>query len=973
MSARRRASPRPKGSRSAFARSMAAACAASVAVTPLLTSLAEAGPAETQIAPEAPVDVRVGVADGFARVEFRGSQGQRAQVRADGRQAIVRLPRGAEADVARLKVDPPRGVTGVETRQTPQGSEIVFALAEGAEVKSGRADGAVWLNITPPKAGQEAASLATRQNPVPVGGVVKVGAQVDGEILTLKFPWAAPAGAAVFRRGGAVYVVFDAKARLDMASAPTSLGAVKRLQWINGPDFTVVRIEAPDVVSVAASSEGPVWTVVLGGPVSQPDQPVRIARDQETGPPALTAALAGATKVIWLTDPAIGDRFAAVTAMGSPKPVARKHEFVDARLLPTVQGVAVEAIAPDLTVGIAGDLVRIERPHGLTLSQPGQIARSEDAPSTLPQPAPMPGLVEYAAWSQTGPNGFLDRYRQLQTLAYEEGAKGANAPVAARMALARFLVGTELDFEAVGLLDLIAKQNEGMLNDPEFRGLRGAARAMARRYKEAQADFSSPALANDPASSLWRGYVSAKLGDWADARKQFTQGSRAIDSFPPKWKARFAVAHAQAALELKDTDAARSLLGYALAQPIDPAEQLKARLVQAKLFEATGLTDRALAVYQAIGRAPLDQVAAPALLHATRIQYDRGLIKPAEAVAELDSLRFRWRGDGTEFEVIGTLGEIYLSQGRYREALEAFRSGGAGASSSPAATKLQAELTDAFRRLFLQGGADGLEPIQALALFYDFRDLTPVGADGDEMVRRLARRLIDVDLLPQAAELLKYQVDNRLDGVAKSQVATDLAAVYLMDQKPEQALDTIWASRTTLLPNALNAQRRVLEARALTELTRYDNALEILGKDSSAEANEVRAETYWRARNWAQAGAAYEKRLGDRFKTTANPLTGAEETWLIRAGVAYSLAGDGKSLARLGERFSGFIDKAQRPNALRISLEGLDAARISPADFAKVAAQADTFAGWVASMKERFRTATYDAAKATAGAVAKSG
>ena len=33
--------------------------------------------------------------------------------------------------------------------------------------------------------------------------------------------------------------------------------------------------------------------------------------------------------------------------------------------------------------------------------------------------------------------------------------------------------------------------------------------------------------------------------------------------------------------------------------------------------------------------------------------------------------------------------------------------------------------------------------MQALALFYDFRELTPIGADGDEMVRRLARRLID--------------------------------------------------------------------------------------------------------------------------------------------------------------------------------------------------------------------------------------
>ena len=76
------------------------------------------------------------------------------------------------------------------------------------------------------------------------------------------------------------------------------------------------------------------------------------------------------------------------------------------------------------------------------------------------------------------------------------------------------------------------------------------------------------------------------------------------------------------------------------------------------------------------------------------------------------------------------------------------------------------------RLLFLDGNADGLEPVQALALFYDFKELTPIGSDGDLMVRKLVRCLVDVDLLDQAAELLKYQADERLDGVPCAQVAT---------------------------------------------------------------------------------------------------------------------------------------------------------------------------------------------------------
>ena len=150
------------------------------------------------------------------------------------------------------------------------------------------------------------------------------------------------------------------------------------------------------------------------------------------------------------------------------------------------------------------------------------------------------------------------------------------------------------------------------------------------------------------------------------------------------------------------------------------------------------------------------------------------------------------------------------------------------------------------------------------------------------------RRLVDVDLLGQAGELLKYQADNRLDGVPKAQVATDLAVIYLMDRQPEPALQAIWTSRTTILPSALNTERRALEARALMELGRFDHALEVLGADASPEAREVRAEVFWKQQNWAQAGALYEGLLGDRHRDPA-ALTAAQEARLIRAGVGYSL------------------------------------------------------------------------------------
>lgn len=937
-------------------RALAASTAAAVCASGLIGAApaAKPGPGEVVAVSPSVLDVRVAEARDFTRIEFRGRQGARATVRRDGRQVIVRLPAGAQPDIARLRVDPPKFVASAELRRAPRATDVVLTLADGADVGSGAADGAVFLNLRKASAPETKASDNT--DPTPRGGVVKVSAASKDGTLSLTFPWAAPVGSAVFRRGDSIWIVFDAKAKLDLGGAPADLGPVKRVRWAAGPDFTLVRVMAPEGVNAKVESTNDAWTVRFRAePASAaPADAVVTGRDDQTGPPALTAAVAGANRVLWLTDPAVGDRIAVVTALGPAKPNAERREFVDLALAPTVHGLLVERPVDDLRVSVAGDLVRMERSRGLTLSAAAATLKRTAAPLEAPQPAAAPGVIDYAAWSKTGEGGFRARYDALNQLAAEETAKGKGAGVTSRMALVRFLMGSELNHEAIGVMNALGAAEPSMLSDAEFRSLRGAARALIGRYPEAQADFSSPVLNDEPSAALWRGYVAARQGEWAEARKQFQAGARAVEAYDAERRVRFSRLHAEAALEIGDLAAAEAVLQYAFEQKsAPPLEQLAARLVQARLFEAQGQSDRALRVYDAVSRASLGSISTPAKLRAIKIRLDGGKISQADAVRQLNTLRWAWRGDAAELDTVRTLGAVHLQAGRYREALDALRSAGQLKTSLPAAVELNQDLAAAFRYLFLEGGADGLQPVQALALFYDFRDLTPIGADGDEMVRRLARRLIDVDLLDQAAELLKYQVDNRLDGVARASVATDLAIVHLMDRDPQNALEAIWSSRTTVLPAALNSERRVVEARALVDLGRFDHALEVIERDRSPDAEDIRAEVFWRQKAWAQAGALLEKRLGDRWKAQP-PLTGEEETRLIRAGIAYSLAADDAALTRLNTRWGRFVEAARAPDAIRVALTSPDV-NVSPADYAKAAAQADTFAGWVSSMKQKFR------------------
>ncbi len=923
---------------------VAAAAAGAMAFAPMAPLAQEAAGPVTE-----PLLIRIGSTAEFTRVEFAGVIGARSRVSRDGRTVIVRLGVTAAPDVSRLKVDPPRGVEKVETRAVAGATELILTLAEGADIRSGSADGAVWLNLYPTAPDAPAAPPAGAA----LQAAVPVTARATAEKVVLDFAWAQPVGAAVFRRGEAVWIVFDTAARMDMSGAQ-SLGPASDARWAAGPDYVALRIAAPENLAVSASAEGSAWTVTIGGqPVASAG--VNVDRD-ESGEPVLVAHMAGSTRAVWLTDPLVGDRFAAVTALAPGKGFGARKQTVDLTLIPTAHGLAVETPADDLAIRAEGDLVTLSRPNGLILSAPSAGAEAAMLADAGPKKAPFPALV-LTEWTATGDRGFTERYRQLQDVAAEEAMKAGDdprAPIEARMALARFLVASGLGYEAIGVLNSIVAAAPNMLGEPELRGLRGAARVSIGRMEEATADFAGASLAGDPSTKVWQGYIASQQGDWVEARRLFAAGASVIDQFPAEWRARFGAAHALAAVETGELDAARALLAYSFSQDVGAPDQLAARLVQSRLFELEGQTDRALAVYTAVARAPLDGIAVPAKLGVIRIGLARGTMKPVEAAAQLEQLRWRWRGDATELEVIRTLGQLYLSQGLYREALTALRGAGKRMSQLPGAAELQADLGNAFRALFLEGGADGLQPVQALGLFYDFRELTPIGADGDEMVRRLSRRLVDVDLLDQAAELLKHQVDNRLEGVAKASVATDLAAIYLMDRQPEAALQAIWSSRNTLLPTAMNTERRALEARALMELGRYDHALEVLGTDATPAARDVRAEIFWKQENWAAAAAMYEQRLGDRFKDPA-PLSAEDESRLIRAGVGYSLAHDGTALSRLSRNYAPYVAGAKSANALRIALDANDG---SPRNFAALTASADTFTGWVNGMKAQFRQRT---------------
>jgi tetratricopeptide (TPR) repeat protein len=794
---------------------------------------------------------------------------------------------------------------------------------------------------SPPMAAADDA-IRPKANP---NAVVVARTQQSGDRLRLELPFAAPTPAAVFQRADTLWLVFDSPAQIDLTALQADNdNGMREVLFERGDDgAAIVRIKLARPRMASLEADGPAWIVNIADAATAETRPLAIARSiVGKNRASIAIPFDSARAIHTIKDPDVDDRLLVITALGPVRGFLKVQDFVELRALPSVHGVVIQPIADDIAAELGVDKITIGRPTGLSLSATAlgqqQVAVSFRA-----------FTFDTQVWGFDRDAPFNARQSELIGLA-------ASAPVSkrrqARLNLARFYLAKEMAPEAKAVLN-VALTDQRASEDVTGSVLKAVADVMLDRPDDALKELSKPQVGNQQDAPIWRAIALARQGRWAEARDIFKTVSAAVGALPIELQ-RMAMKEAlRSSIELRDFNNAARLVNDFETVGVTPDLEPTINVLLGRLYEGLGRTEDALASYRAAAVSSDRRAAAQGRLRETVLAFATGSMGRKDVINDIETLTTVWRGDETETEGLKLLAHLYTEDSRYRDAFHVMRTALLAHPNSDMTRKIQDEAAATFESLFLGGKGDALPPVEALGLFYDFRELTPIGRRGDEMIRRLSDRLVGVDLLDQAAELLQHQVDHRLQGAARAQVATRLTVVYLMNRKPDRALATLQATRVSDLSNDLRDQRLLLEARAISTLGRHDVALELIANISSHEAVRLRSDVLWTARRWREAGEQIELLYADRWRQFP-PLNDGERSDILRAAIGYALGEESIGLARLREKYQAkFADGPDR-RAFDVVTAPIGTNGVEFQDVAKKIASVDTLDTFLRDLRARY-------------------
>jgi len=491
--------------------------------------------------------------------------------------------------------------------------------------------------------------------------------------------------------------------------------------------------------------------------------------------------------------------------------------------------------------------------------------------------AQQPAIVGPGAWARLSE---VDAWTRLARVPRPERQQ-------ARWNYARSLIGQERGAEAFGVLEVMRQDDPDLEMVDTYRLAQGAALTLLGRYPDALASLGAAGLDANPEACAWRLRALAQSAMGEQALQQLDCARQALGTPRPK---AFVLAAARAAIEGGAPEKAMQWL--APLPDRDPA----ANLYRGRAELAQGHVDQARLRFARVERSGTIEQRMDARLSEVESEVAHHTVGPEAALKRLDAIRYAWRGDAIEERALRLTYKLYDARGDLSGALAAgaalFRYHDVARQGADFLPGLRTKLTEALdpaRKLPLD---------KAAGLYWDYRDIAPGGAEGDLLASHLAERLQQAGLYERAGDLLSYQLFVRAGDLARGPLSARVATLFILAGRPDRALDTLRKSDDPSFPDAMIAARKRVEAAALSQIGRIDEAMAVL--QDVPEADTLRAEILWKQRDWARYAEASASGL-----PKGRALDAVGQAVVLRHAISLAMLGREDALGSLHARYSG--------------------------------------------------------------------
>ncbi|MBY9061774.1 hypothetical protein K7957_02365 [Sphingomonas yunnanensis] len=469
----------------------------------------------------------------------------------------------------------------------------------------------------------------------------------------------------------------------------------------------------------------------------------------------------------------------------------------------------------------------------------------------------------------------------------------------ARWAFARSLIGQNRGAEAVGVLDTMRQDEPDLLLLDSFRLAYGAALTLTHHDVEALVALAPRAGGTGSPSTercAWRLRALAELRQYEAARSLIGCATPALMERPVAARSPFTLAIATIALETGRPEAAAAVLAGM------PPDHAGATLLRARAQAQLGQYAPAKTLFGKVEREGSAVDRAAARLGLIEVGLAGGELAPDAAIRQLNTLTFSWRGDTVEERARALTFRLAAERGDHAGALAA----GAALLRYFDVTRRPTAFRDAVQHeleALIDPGATMPLPRSA-TLLWDYRDIVPSGASGNQLIERFAQRLIQAGLYQQAADLLAYQLRYRTSDIAQGPLSARVATLQILAGKAGEAVTLLRTTARGDYTPAMISERQRIQAIALAQLGRVDQAVAILAEVPNNAA--LRSEILWKQRRWADLVAADESLL----PRTTGPLSEVEQTIVLRHAIALAMLSRMSDLDTLHQRYAaGFEAK----------------------------------------------------------------